>query len=197
MQVPAMYSLESYEPPVLKPEEIKQNDNFIKRAFTDKNLNRFFYYGNMPVMNPQLINNNQMINNNVINVNYAQNKFNTNIPSTIPLNNPFINNNFKVNNANKVINTLQFNNPFANQKVNNVKYIKIEPRVGNNVLNYQKKNSPQLQIQVFPNSQNDQRSKSSCFLPTFPQFGNYQQPTIIKSKNTMPIYRRIISRRKV
>ena len=196
MQAPAMYSLESYEPPVLKPEEVKQNDNFIRKAFTDKNLNRFFFYGNMPVVNPQLVNNSQMINNNVINVNYAQNKFNTNIPSTIPLNNPFISNNFKVNNTNKVLNTLQFNNPFVNQKVNNIKYIKIKPAVGNNVLNLPKNNIPQIQVRVIPN-QDPSRSKSSCYLPTFPQFGNYQQTTLIKSKNTMPIYRRIINRRKV
>ena len=196
MQAPAMYSLESYEPPVLKPEEIKQNDNFIRKAFTDKNLNRFYFYGNMPVANPQLINNNQMINNNLININYAQNKFNANIPSTIPLNNPFISNNFKVNNTNKVLNTLQFNNPFANQKINNVKYIKFKPAIANNVLNQQKKNIPQMQLQVFT-PQNAQRSNSSCFLPTFPQFGNYQHTTVIKNKNTMPIYRRIINRRKV
>ena len=36
MQPPRIYSLESYEPAELRPEETKQNNIFLRRAFSEK-----------------------------------------------------------------------------------------------------------------------------------------------------------------
>jgi len=200
MQPPQLYSIESYEPTTLTPDEINQNNN-LRRALTDKNVSRFYFNlsnnipNNVPTLNPQIINNNQLVNNNIINPNYRQNKFHTIIPKSIPLNNPFIINNLKANNTNKVFNTIQFNNPFSNQKINTLQYINPVLVVKNSNY-YPKKNIPQIQVVPLPHN-NVNRSKSSRYIPTFPQFSNVQPVNVTRNNNMMPIYRRIINRKKL
>ena len=200
MQPPQLYSIESYEPTTLTPDEINQNNN-LRRALTDKNVSRFYFNlsnnipNNVPTLNPQIINNNHLVNNNIINPNYRQNKFHTIIPKSIPLNNPFIINNLKANNTNKVFNTIQFNNPFSNQKINTLQYINPVLVVKNSNY-YPKKNIPQIQVVPLPHNTVN-RSKSSRYIPTFPQFSNVQPVNFTRNNNMMPIYRRIINRKKL
>ena len=194
MQAPPMYSLESYEPPVLKPEEMKQNVSYLRRAFTDKKLDRYYFMNNninnIPVMNPLITNNNPfVVNKNMITNNFPI-KYNRNIQTTIPLNNPFITNNVQANNNNKVFSSIQFNNPFANQKINTIKYINPMVNKNNN-----QKNINQFQVLLLQN-RNINRSKSSRYVQTFPQFLTIPQNNALVNNHNLPIYRRIINSRK-
>ena len=74
---PKMYSLESYEPDILRPDEINQNITFNRQPLSAKNLPRLNFIPksvNIPTLNIRpLINNNHNIrpqiirnNNNVI-----------------------------------------------------------------------------------------------------------------------------------
>lgn len=194
MQPPKMYSLESYEPTVLRPEEIKQDNNYIRRAFTEKKVNNFkFNLQNIPILNPQFTNNVKLMNNNIYNVpnmpnsNNLPNTFTVNIPTSISMNNPFANRNVKKPNLNKVFTSIQFNNPFTNNKTNDMKII--HPMTSKNIINFQKNNIPRLHILPLPLPRNIHRSKSSSqYLPIYPHFNTLQTSGIPRTNNMIPVY---------
>ena len=197
MQVPRIYSLESYEPTVLKPEETIQNDLYIRTAFTEKIQNRtkyIFNFGNIPNTNPQNLSNTKYINNNGLNRNYIQNQYTANIPTNISIkNNPFVYNNLI--NSNQIQNTLKSvpkNNSFFQQKINrnNIKYI--QPINNKAFINYPKNQISQFARHFQP--QNIYRNKSSNYYPGF----NHLRPVRMNNynKNIKPIYRKIVYRKK-
>ena len=197
MQVPRIYSLESYEPTVLKPEETIQNDLYIRTAFTEKIQNRnkyIFNFGNIPNTNPQNLSNTKYINNNGLNRNYILNQYTANIPTNISIkNNPFVYNNLI--NSNQIQNTLQSipkYNSFFQQKINrnNIKYI--QPINNKAFINYPKNQISQFARHFQP--QNIYRNKSSNYYPGF----NHLRPVRMNNynKNIKPIYRKIVYRKK-
>ena len=222
MQPPSMYSIESYEPTELRPEEVKQNDTYIRKAFTEKNLFRFeFNLGNNPNIGPHLVNNPKPLNNNIINRyfpqnnnlnrNYSNNRFITNIPTSISMKNPFIKNTSSNNSNlhyNKVFGSIQFNNPFSSKKINNISHIShinhlhhsnnqinnikyINPVINNNAIIPQKNKTiimPQIPQIIY-------RSKSPQISRTVNQLGTIHLNNIYRNRNNisnMPIYRYII-----
>lgn len=200
MIAPGMYSIESYEPAVLKPEEVKQNEWSIRRAYTEKKQlipNYKFNLANIPVMNPQFINNTKPPNNGFINNKIVHNKNMTTIPISVSMKNPFNYNAPIVNERpNKVMNTIQFNNPFlSNKKNKQIKYVYRAP-VQNNPFIYQNRNNPQ-QIKIQRNPQHIYRSKSPQFIQNFIQFHAVNNNNnIIRNKYVMPVYRKILYRKK-
>ena len=205
MQAPGIYSIESYEPAILRPEEVKQNDLLIRRAYTEKKLPTFnFNLGNIPIMNPSFMNNSiNTVNGRFINnkLTHGKNMTNmTNIPISISMKNPFNYNNPIINkNPNKVMNTIQFNNPFlTNKNYKPIKYI-ISPSIKKKVFVYQNGNQNiQLQgvnVQGYP--QGVYRNKSPQFIQNYSQFHNLNNNSnIYKSKIIRPYYRRVIYRKK-
>ena len=208
MQPPRIYSLESYEPAELRPEETKQNNIFLRRAFSEKKnllLNYKFNAPNIPILNPQIINNERPINNPVLTNKLTNTRNMTNIPLSITIKNPFFYNNPVTNNSpNKVLNTIQFNNPFYTNKMNHhnriIKHIK--PIPNKNQINNQITNYPQQIYIGNPLSQNHiYRSASPQFVQNFSKFytwnnSRYNNNNIYRNKNIIPVYRRIIYRQK-
>ncbi len=86
---PSRYDIESYEPTQLRPEEVKQNDNILKRAFTAERgfIPKAFNFGSMNTLN---LNNQLAYNNNLVNNNnrLIYKNYNTAFPTNINLNNP-------------------------------------------------------------------------------------------------------------
>ena len=209
MQPPRIYSLESYEPAELRPEETKQNNIFLRRAFSEKKnllLNYKFNAPNIPILNPQIINNERPINNPVLTNKLTNTRNMTNIPLSITIKNPFFYNNPVTNNSpNKVLNTIQFNNPFYTNKMNHhnriIKHIK--PIPNKNQINNQITNYPQQIYIGNPLSQNHiYRSASPQFVQNFSKFYTWNNSrynnnnNIYRNKNIIPVYRRIIYRQK-
>ena len=220
---PKMYSLESYEPDILRPDEINQNRVFNKPPFSDKNLPRLNYLpGNtvLPTLNIRpIINNNQHIrpqiiksNNNVINpqvvksskavnnilqIKYQTNPYTLTVPTSISMKNPFSNKTFinsnHSNKSNKILNSYNFTNPFLDKKTNNIQYI--QPISNKNVnIYYQKNVIPQFNNKIV--FQNNIRSKSNQNFHNFNAFQSKQTSAISSNSNLMPIYRRIVYRKK-
>ena len=207
MQPPRIYSLESYEPAELRPEETKQNNIFLRRAFSEKKnllLNYKFNAPNIPILNPRIINNERPINNPVLTNKLTNTRNMTNIPLSITIKNPFFYNNPVTNNSpNKVLNTIQFNNPFYTNKMNHhnriIKHIK--PIPNKNQINNQITNYPQQIYFGNPLSQNHiYRSTSPQFVQNFSKLYTWNNSrynnNIYKNKNIIPVYRRIIYRQK-
>ena len=208
MQPPRIYSLESYEPAELRPEETKQNNIFLRRAFSEKKnllFNYKFNASNIPILNPQIINNERPINYPVLTNKLTNTRNMTNIPLSITIKNPFFYNNPVTNNSpNKVLNTIQFNNPFYTNKMNHhnriIKHIK--PIPNKNQINNQITNYPQQIYIGNPLSQNHiYRSASPQFVQNFSKFytwnnSRYNNNNIYRNKNIIPVYRRIIYRQK-
>lgn len=205
MQAPGIYSIESYEPAILRPEEVKQNDLLIRRAYTEKKLPSFnFNLGNIPIMNPSFMNNNiNAVNGGFINnkLTHSKNMTNmTNIPISISMKNPFNYNNPIINkNPNKVMNTIQFNNPFlTNKNYKPIKYI-IRPAINKKGIVYQNGNGNiQLQrVNVQRNPQGVYRNYSPQYIQNYSQFHTLNNNSnIFRSKNIRPYYRRVIYRKK-
>ena len=202
MQGPGGYNIESYEPTQLRPEEVKQNDNFLRRAFTteQKFMPKVF---NLSLMNTLNLNNQLALNNNMINNNYSNNRliyknYNGAFPTNINLNrarnitmvNPLLMNNVKQNNIyinsrNKgVINTnynsLQYNNvPTAN--INNIIYL------NNNLPKYQ----------ISPNINNLPPTQISHIYPTInPPMNMNTTQMYSNNKFKIPIYQRKLNKKK-
>jgi hypothetical protein len=205
MQAPGIYSIESYEPAILRPEEVKQNDLLIRRAYTEKKLPTFnFNLGNIPIMNPSFMNNNiNAVNGGFINNKLTHRKNMTNmtiIPISISMKNPFNYNNPIINkNPNKVMNTIQFNNPFlTNKNYKPIKYV-IRPATIKKENAYQNGNGNiQLQrVNFQKNLQGVYRNKSPQFVQNYSQFHSLNNDSnIYRNKIIRPYYRRIIYRKK-
>ena len=205
MQAPGIYSIESYEPAILRPEEVKQNDLLIRRAYTEKKLPTFnFNLGNIPIMNPSFMNNNiNAVNGGFINNKLTHRKNMTNmtiIPISISMKNPFNYNNPIINkNPNKVMNTIQFNNPFlTNKNYKPIKYV-IRPATIKKENPYQNGNGNiQLQrVNFQKNLQGVYRNKSPQFVQNYSQFHSLNNDSnIYRNKIIRPYYRRIIYRKK-
>ena len=201
MQAPGIYSIESYEPAILRPEEVKQNDLLIRRAYTEKKLPTFnFNLGNIPIMNPSFMNSNiNAVNGGFINNKLTHRKNMTNmtiIPISISMKNPFNYNNPIINkNPNKVMNTIQFNNPFlTNKNYKPIKYV-IRPATIKKENAYQNGNG-NIQLQRV-NLQGVYRNKSPQFIQNYSQFHSLNNDSnIYRNKIIRPYYRRIIYRKK-
>ena len=212
---PKMYSLESYEPDILRPDEINHSRVLNKLPLSDKNLPRLNFLPesrNIASLNiRQIINNNQQIrpqiiksnnniinrpvikssktlNNNILQIKYQTNPYSITIPTSISMKNPFTNKTI-INSNNKILNSYNFTNPFLDKKTTNIKIVR--PMTSKNVnIYYQKNVIPQFnQKNVIPNNI---RSKSNQNTPNFNQFQTIQTSTI----SAMPIYRRIVYRKK-
>ena len=212
MEPPKLYSIESYEPTVLRPEEMKQNNIYLRAAFTEKKLNRFNL--NIPSppsspprymkYNPQIINNNILMNHfNMMNMNNITknqnikkiplNSHTTTIPNSLIMKNPFINNN---KNNNKVLHTIQYNNQFVNPKLNQIKYI-VNPMPSKNAIVYQRLPQKIPPPNLRNNPTHIYRSKSSQYYHNYTPFQTIHQPNnYYRNNNNPPVYRRIVYRKK-
>ena len=200
MQVQRIYSLESYEPAVLNPDEVKPNDNYFQGAFTEQKppMPKIFF--------PVSQNNYNFGNNLQINIptnnNYLYNNYNANIsgiPTNIAENRPTIKrtNTLITNNLkNNIIlrspqNNIQyvFNNPFYNMmQYNNI------PSSNYKQIIYRKTNSPKYKI-INRNANNFYKAKNNTLyhnpssILSSPKFNNLYQNANYNSKNKKLFYR--------
>ena len=202
MQGPGGYNIESYEPTLLRPEEVKQNDNFLRRAFTteQKLMPKVF---NLNLINTLNLNNQLAFSNNMINNNYSNNRliyknYNGVFPTNINLNgksninmaNPLLINNLKQNN----IYANSRNNGVINTNYNSLQYRNIPTANINNFV-YLKNNMPKYQIS--PNINNLPRNKVSQIYPTINQPMNMNRTNIYSNnKFKIPIYQRKLNKKK-
>ena len=217
---PIQYSLESYEPIELRPEEEKQNNQFIKMAFLNKspnrtkniipniiNINNISNYNTQVSINKKInfddsLNDNSLYNNNHKNFYTFGNLVNT---KPVPVLNPA-----KINPMpSKTINDIKFSKPISKQNSFNI--IK---KVNIPILNYQniqpqpqlirtkssKYISPIKTNQIMHKNTMNGMNLNKIFLP---MKINHLSPTRIMHKNTfksskqvIPIYRKIVMRRK-
>jgi len=211
-----MYSLESYEPDILRPDEINQSRAFNKLPLSDKNLPRLHFIpenGNIPnlkisqiinnnhfrpqiiknnnnIINPPVIKSSKTLNNHLLQIKYQANPYPLTVPTSISMKNPFTNKTIiNPNHSNKILNSYNFNNPFLDNKITNIKYA--HPMINKNVTVYYQNNViPQFNQKIaIPNNV---RSKSNQNIHNFNQFQTIHTSTI----STMPIYRRIVYRKK-
>ena len=183
MQGPGPYNVESYEPTQLRPEEVKQNDNYLKRAFTtqQKIIPKTF--------NPNIINsiniNNQIGYNNMINNNYSNNRLIYNNPQ-FPTN---VNFNISGNVLNPLLmNNLKQNNIYAKARNNGV----INPY---NTLQYN--NIPTTRVNFLKNNMSKYIPKVSQIYPTINQPMNMNRTKYYtQSKIHIPIYRTKLNKKK-
>ena len=133
MKVPLGYDVETYEPAVLNANEVRQNNNFLRQAFTERKSpkNNYFAinYPKMPIYYNNIVPNNNLVYTSIVNNNVLDNKYiNTNYtiskPTIIPLNytaNNFnANNNLKYNNYYNLYQSTQLNNQLISP---NIKYV--------------------------------------------------------------------------
>ena len=151
-------------------------------------------------MNPSFMNNSiNTVNGGFINnkLSHSKNMANmTNIPISISMKNPFNYNNPIINkNPNKVMNTVQFNNPFlTNKNYKPIKYV-IRPPTIKKVNAYQNGNG-NIQLQRV-NLQGVYRNTSPQFIQNYSQFHSLNNDSnIYRNKIIRPYYRRIIYRKK-
>ena len=194
MQGPGGYNIESYEPTLLRPEEVKQNDNFLRRAFTteQKLMPKVF---NLNLINTLNLNNQLAFSNNMINNNYSNNRliyknYNGVFPTNINLNGKS-----NINMANPLlINNLKQNNIYANSRNNGVINTNYNSLQNNNIV-YLKNNIPKYQIS--PNINNLPRTKVSQIYPTINQPMNMNRTNIYSNnKFRIPIYQRKLNKKK-
>ena len=154
MNVPIGYSLESYEPAVLNANEVRQNKNCLKKAFTERKTipNNFrFNPQNVPGFNNNLVANNNLINNNLLNNKMIYNNYNgqqlmNNMALNYAANNQLLNNNLK----NNIYPAMQFNNQMANPNLNLLNTNKnnyFMPLLTQNGINNQKNTMAQINAQ--------------------------------------------------
>lgn len=215
-----MYSLESYEPDILRPDEINKNNAFNKLPLSDKNLPRLNFIPenrNIPnlnirqiinnnhhirpqiiknniVINPPLIKSSKTLNNNILQIKYPTNQYTLTVPTSISMKNPFTNKTvIHPHHSNKILNSYNFTNPFFDKNINNIKYT--HPMTNKNVTVYYQNNViPQYKPKI--GIQNNIRSKSNQNILSFNQFQPMQNNNISVNNNLMPIYRRIVYRKK-
>ena len=155
-------------------------------------------------MNPSFMNSNiNAVNGGFINNKLTHGKNMTNmtiIPISISMKNPFNYNNPIINKGpNKVMNTIQFNNPFlTNKNYKPIKYV-IRPATIKKENAYQNGNGNiQLQrVNFQKNLQGVYRNKSPQFIQNYSQFHSLNNDSnIYRNKIIRPYYRRIIYRKK-
>lgn len=196
---PALYSLESYEPSELSPEEIDQNNHFIKSTFLNRDLSR------------------NQINSNFQNISKfnildsLNKKFNHNRPlSDNNLYNKYSPNIYQYNNlANKVpipvlkpaYNTQLFK-PIMNQNINYAKNINSQSLNYLNVQPQMNKCKSSKFLHIVKHPQNNFIASNKILLPMkcrqLSPSGIVHTKQGISNKNVFPIYRNIIyNRRKI
>ena len=221
---PKMYSLESYEPDILRPDEINHNRDFNKLPLSDKNLPRLnFLPESRNVLNlniRQIVNNNQHIrpqiiktsnniintpvvkssktlnryNNNILQIKYPTNNYTLMIPTIISMKNPYTNKTIiNPKYSNKILNSNNFTNPFLDNKITNIKYI-TQITNKNVTVNHQNNAIPHFNPKIYIH--NNIRSKSHQNVNTYNQFHTMQTNNISVIPHIMPIYRRIVYRKK-
>ena len=152
MNIPKGYSIESYEPTILRPEEVKQNNNYLKRPFLARE----------PVHN---INNNRHINNILLNNKYSYNRYNITSPTKI-LFHQNINNNLTNNNSyNSYYSTI----PKNTNQMNQLRIINLNPIKSNKAINYHKYNISPHHIHHFHQPYRQLKKNQSSIFPIYSQ----------------------------
>lgn len=221
LRPPIQYSLESYEPIELRPEEEKQNNQFIQMAFLNKspkgtkniipnmiNINNISNYNTQDSINKKP-NFDDSLNDNSLYSNYNHKNFYTfgNLVNTkpVPVLNPA-----KINPMpSKTINNIKFAKPISNQNSFNIiknvnipmlNYQNIQPQPQLIRCKSSKYISPIKTNQIMHKNTMSGMNLNKIFLP---MKINHLSPTRIVHKNTfksskqvIPIYRKIVIRRK-
>ena len=133
MNVPLGYNVETYEPAVANANDVRQNNNFLRQALTERKSpqNNYFAinYPNMPVYYNNIVPNNNLVytgivNNNVLDNKYINTNYNISKPTIIPMNytgnNFHVNNNLKYDNYLNLYQSTQLNNQLISP---NIKYV--------------------------------------------------------------------------
>lgn len=175
---PGGYSIESYEPTDITPEEKNQTNDFIKMAFTKKLYPR----KNNSIDIPKMYNYNNSLYNNLNNLTYTKNVLNLSQYNTVNPAHSFQLN--PINGINPYQTITLFNrNPIIYQYSNKPKFI-IQPN--KTLINYGKQNNIQ-NIKYANIYQPIHRTKTLAFIPAIKQNPIVNQYAINTSQLVMPI----------
>ena len=179
--LPNKYSIESYEPLDIRPEEQKQNNSFIKMAFTGKKINT-------PMKTIRNIHNKSMTENNISNKIYPNNTF--------QFGNIIKKNLFQAFNTTEISAIPNHNKqkiivPMVEFNINQLNYPQVAKK--NNRCN-SSINHHHGQHIIINNTMNN-----NVFTTNFGQASPYniQKKPSLTSKNIIPVYHKIVYRRKM
>ena len=178
LPAPLQYSLESYEPLVLKPEEEKKNSNFIKMAFLHRSPNQTNNIPNMININNISNYNTQDSINKILNFDDSTQLTDTNLYDNYQPNNIYKYGNLVEHTPIPILNPAQIN-PMTNKVVNKLQFSK--PTIRQKTFNVIKNvNVPIISIQNIQTRPQLIRCKSSKYLSP-------PKPQRIMNKNTISV----------